>query len=311
MPIMNRQRFVRSFDGTELLVKSRGEGLPLVLCDGLGCKGFIWKRLIPAFEKRYHIVHWNYRGHGDSKIPDDLATMNIQCLVRDLALVLDELHLDKVVLIGHSMGTQVVLEFALTYPERVLGIVPVCGSYGRCLETFHNNGMLAASFPLLHEVAYRWPRLTQKIWRAAVTSELSYQIGARLEVNGRLVSREDFAPYFEAIAAIDIQTFVAMAENANAHSVEEQLGELKTPTLVVAGERDTFTPVWLSRRMQQLIPEAELLLVPAGSHAAPLEIPELVHLRIERFLNERVLPAVSKAAPAKQAASGSRRRKNA
>ncbi len=50
----------------------------------------------------------------------------------------------------------------------------------------------------------------------------------------------------------------------------------------------SFTPMWLSRCTARLIPNAELLIVPGGTHVTPLEQPELVDLRLERFLGERV-----------------------
>src|SRR5689334_3223329 len=101
---MNRERFVRSFDGTELYVSEAGEGLPLVLCDGLGCDGFIWKYFRPAFEGRYRVVRWHYRGHGLSKLPQDPKALDVESLRKDLLAVLDALALEKAVFVGHSMG---------------------------------------------------------------------------------------------------------------------------------------------------------------------------------------------------------------
>ena len=58
--------------------------------------------------------------------------------------------------------------------------------------------------------------------------------------------------------------------------------------LVVAGEKDTWTPFSLSTSMHEAIPGSELLVLPAGTHTGPLEHPELVALRLEKFLAERV-----------------------
>ncbi len=294
---MTRERFVRSYDGTDLFVTivGGGEGVPLVLCDGLGCDGFIWRRFRPAFLDRHRIIHAHYRGHGQSKIPEDLATLTVPNLVADLGCILDLLEVERAVLVGHSMGCQVALEYALEHSARTLGVVPICGSYGRPLETFHNSPVLASLMPRLRDIAAEWPRLAQSLWGAALRSELSYQYATRVEVNGQLVSRADFAPYFEHLISMDVRVFTTMATQANSHTVEERLGELECPVLVVAGDRDAFTPFWVSRRMQQLIPGAELLSVPGGTHISPLEIPELLHLRVERFLTERVAsePAVA------------------
>ncbi len=310
---MSCERFVRSFDGTELFVSDSGEGIPLVLCDGLGCDGFIWRRLMPAFADRYRIVRWHYRGHGLSRAPADPDALDISALRNDLLHVLDALGIREAVLAGHSMGCQVILDFGVTHPDRTLGLLPMCGSYGRPLDTFHDNGVAATVFPVIRDAVLRWPGLAQGVWRMTVGSELAYRFATTLEVNGRLVRQKDFRPYFRHMSGMDVGIFMRLVDRIQHHSVEEELSRIKAPTLVIAGEHDTFTPVWLSRRMQELIPDAELLVVPSGTHIAPLEIPELVHLRVERFLNDKVAPLASqqkskKATPAKIVAKKERRR---
>lgn len=290
---MMRERFVRSFDGTELYVSVHGpelgSALPIVLCDGLGCAGFIWRHLLPELETSHTVVRWHYRGHGLSKPPATPDTLTIEAFRDDLAAVMTALGLEQAVLMGHSLGAQVILEFAVTHPERTLGVVPVCGSYGNPLDTFHDNGTLGALFPYVRDVALSFPSFAQKAWRTVLTSEMAFQAALRLEVNGRFVRRKDFLPYFEHMSGMDAGVFIRLLDGASTHTTEPRLGDVSAPTLVIAGEHDTFTPVWLSERMQSLIPEAELLVVPGGTHVAPIEIPELVNLRIERFLRDRVL----------------------
>jgi pimeloyl-ACP methyl ester carboxylesterase len=81
-----------------------------------------------------------------------------------------------------------------------------------------------------------------------------------------------------------------MVRAAQEHDAGPLLSEIRAPTLVVAGERDLFTPRKLSLEMAQRIPSAELLEIPRGSHAALIEQPELINLRLEKFLRERVIP---------------------
>jgi pimeloyl-ACP methyl ester carboxylesterase len=286
-----RERFVTSFDGTELFVEDSGEGLPLVLSDGIGCGGFIWKHVRRSLGKNHRVIHWNYRGHGKSQPPRDMDSLSMDALRKDLAHVVDALELERAVFFGHSMGTQVILDYAVENPDRVAGLVPMCGSYGRVLDTFHDNGMLAAVFPSARDLILRFPALAQTVWRTVVSSEVAYQFALATEANASLTRREDFWPYFEHMAGMDVRVFVRLLDSAGAHSMETRLHEIGAPTLVVAGERDSFTPMWLSERMRDLIPASEFLTVPGGTHIAPIEIPELVNLRVERFLTERVRDA--------------------
>jgi len=296
------ERYVRASDGALLYVSVEGSGSPgrpaVVLCDGLGCVGFIWPYLRPSLAARHQVVRWHYRGHGLSSLPPRTEVVEIDQLVRDLGAVMDSLELSDAVLMGHSLGVQVVLEFALQHPERVRGVVTLCGSYGKPLETFHGSGRLGQIFPLLDAAARRFPVGTQTLWTKLLGSELAYQVAVHGgEVNRSLIHRQDFWRYFEDLSSMDARFFFALLRGANGHTVEDRLAALVSPTLVVAGEHDSFTPAWLSERMRDLIPTSELLVVPGGTHVAPLELPELVELRVRRFIEEHTLrPAPKKRA---------------
>src|SRR5690606_12058955 len=82
----------------------KSERLPLVLCDGIGCDGFIWPYVIDRFRDDHPIIRWHYRGHGRSAVPTDLSRLSLQDLVADLEGILDTLGVEKAVFAGHSMG---------------------------------------------------------------------------------------------------------------------------------------------------------------------------------------------------------------
>jgi pimeloyl-ACP methyl ester carboxylesterase len=285
---MERERFIRSFDGTELFTSSTGEGPAVVLNDGIGCDGFIWRYVRAALKGRYRIIHWHYRAHGLSSAPRDPDALGMPALRADLGAVLDAYSVDQATLLGHSMGVQVILDYALENPERVQGLVPICGSYGRPLDTLHGDGRLALLFPAMRDAMLRWPQHGQRVWSGILLSPLAQVIANTFEINAKIIRRGDFAPYLEHLAGMDVRLFFRLLDRIRHHTVEDRLGEVRAPTLVITGDRDTFTPAWLSHRMQMLIPGAELLVVPGGTHVTPIEIPELVNLRLERFLSERV-----------------------
>jgi len=85
--------------------------------------------------------------------------------------------------------------------------------------------------------------------------------------------------------------FLRTMESAADHTAWEHLSKIDVPTLIVAADHDRFTPLWLSQRMHREVPQSEMLVVPSGSHTAVIELPELISLRIERFLKERVPPS--------------------
>ena len=283
---MNRfkESYVRSYDGTRIYYLSQGEGVPLMLCDGIGCDGYVWKYLTERFRPTNRLVHYHYRGHANSDKPTNGNHYTIQDNVRDMIAVMDDDGVEKAVLLGHSMGAQVILEAYRMHPERVLGLIPVCGSYGYPLDTFHDNKLLKTIFPAIYATAVLFPEVIEAVWHRLVPTRLALFIAKHTEVNGRLVLDDDFFTYLKFIGGIDVRMFVKMLDHAAQHTAEDMLHTIGVPTLIVAGQYDTFTPMWLSDRMHREIPGSELLVIPDGTHTAPIENPELANLRIEKFL---------------------------
>ena len=289
---MANEQYIPSYDGTKLFTEAYGDASkpPLVLCDGLGCDGFIWQHFLPAFIDDFYIIHFQYRGHGLSAPPAIKSAMQVSDLRTDLLTVMDYYNLPEATLLGHSMGVQVILDFGVHHPERVTALVPMCGSYGHPLDTFHNTDIAGKVLPYLKRAVSFSPRVAQELWSRILTTELAYQIAVNTEVNGKILRREEFGPYFDRLSAMDVEVFLGAVTGLGSHSVEMFLPDLKVPTLVVAGQHDTFTPAWLSERMHELLPNSELLMIPGGSHVAPIEQPELLHLRFRDFLSNAIAP---------------------
>jgi pimeloyl-ACP methyl ester carboxylesterase len=279
--------FAEASDGTRIhyvaVGQASAERPTLVCCDGIGCDGFAWKYLVRDFAETHRIIRWHYRGHGRSGIPQDRSRVGFDDISGDLHAVLAATGTAQAVFLGHSMGVQVALEHHRRRPQDVLGLVLVCGSHGLPLDTFHDSKALKVLLPGMIAAADRFPDALNLIWRFASGGELAYQIATHLEVNGRLVRRDDFMPYFRHLAAMDPRLFLGMLDHASKHSAFDHLPQVDVPTLIVAGTRDTFTPYWLSLEMHERIRGSELLTVPQGTHVALIEQPELIALRLEKF----------------------------
>ena len=273
-------------DGSRIWYRSLGQGpRTLVLCDGVGCAGYIWQYLIPYFSDQYRIIHAQYRGHGFSSVPVDLSTMSIEQFAADLAGVLrQEVPDGPLVLLGHSMGVQVALEFLRSYPAQVESLVLMNGPYGEALAHVHNTGIFAQALPTFLSLADRWQPYLRKFWRPLLDSEVSYLFGLIFEVNPFLTKRRDFRPYFKDLGTMDPPAFLAALSSATQHSAWDLLAKITIPVLLVASEKDRFTPFPVVKSMHEAIAGSELLTLPTASHIGPLELPELVNLRIEKFL---------------------------
>jgi len=259
----------------------------VVLVDGIGCDGYVWRYLRTDLADRFGL-HLHYRGHGRTKAPADPTRVTVEDLADDVAQVLDDALVDRAVVIGHSMGVQVALETYRRHPARVAGLVLVCGAPSHPLKTFRGAGTLDDLLPTIQRWIHRVPGVINRVTRMVLPTRLAYEIASRLEIRRELVEPADFMPYLEGMARIDARLFVAMLSAAGQHSADALLPTIEAPTLVVAGGRDGFTPPERSQEMAAAIPRAEILEIPNASHTAPIERPHLVDWTIRDFIARRV-----------------------
>ena len=281
---------VSPIDGSPLFYESwgeRGAKTPLLLCDGIGCDGYVWRYLRTDLADRFGL-HPHYRGHGRTAPPKDPARITIEDLADDVACVLDDALVEKAVLVGHSMGVQVALETYRRHPDRVAALVLVCGASSHPLKTFRGSAALEDVLPIVQRWIQRVPGFINRVTRTLLPTRLAYEVASRLEIRRELVEPADFMPYLEGMARIDARLFVAMLSAAGQHSADDLLPSIRVPTLVVAGARDGFTPPERSRAMAAAIPAAELLEIPNASHTAPIERPHLVDWTVRDFVARRV-----------------------
>ena len=277
-------------DGSPLFYESwgeRGRATPVLLCDGIGCDGYVWRHLRHDLGDR-HCVHSHYRGHGRTPSPHDPARVNIEDLADDVACVLDDALVDRAVLIGHSMGVQVALETYRRHAARVAGLVLVCGAASHPLRTFRGSAVLEQWLPVIQKWIHRVPGVINRVTRVILPTRLAYEVASRLEIRRELIEPADFMPYLEGMARIDARLFVAMLSAAGRHSADDVLSQVTVPTLVVAGGRDGFTPPERSRAIAAAVPDAEILEIPNASHTAPIEHPQLVNFTVRDFLARRI-----------------------
>jgi pimeloyl-ACP methyl ester carboxylesterase len=262
----------------------------MLLCDGILCEGHIWKYLVPAFEADWECLHWHYPGHGRSDDPPPFSDLSPSRLADDAAAVLRHAEVLDTVVVGHSMGVQVALELWRRHRELVRALVLVCGSPGRIVESFHESAILGYAVPLLDVSSRFLPDATARVWRRLPSRWILWLAMHSREVNRRLISSADLGQYLGRLTRVDFRVGVRMLQAAGNHDASPFLPEIDVPTLVVAGVEDRFTPPERSRLMAADIPNAELLMAPGGTHSLPIEQPDLVNLRVRRFLEDR-LPA--------------------
>jgi pimeloyl-ACP methyl ester carboxylesterase len=280
----DERAFALGADGTKLFYGVRGDGPNLALLDGIGCDGWAWNHIQPHLSASHRVLHAHFRGHGRSGPLQDPDANDIAWLSDDVLRVLDAARMEQVVLLGHSMGTQVALEVYRRAPQRVRGLVLICGSYGRITHTFHGNDWLHRALPKLIAQVQKHKAVASALW-GRLPPQLAFKIAGWLgEIDGVALAGDDFRKYVEHLSDVDLDLYLAMLQKAGEHSAEDLLPHVQAPTLVIAAERDTFTPVDVCRPLAQLIPGAQYLELPGASHAAPLERAGAINQAIDEFL---------------------------
>ncbi|MFO0756395.1 MAG: alpha/beta hydrolase [Byssovorax sp.] len=290
---MPRALFAAGRDGTRLYVRTRegpegGADVTALLTDGIACDGFIWKYLWDDLARLMPVAHWHYRGHGRSAPPADAAAVELVEHARDLDAVRRAIGDGPVVLFGHSMGCQVALEAFRLRREKVKALVLVCGASGRITHTFKGTNVLAQVLPRIIARVEARPEIARALW-SRVPPEVALRIAFLAgEVDKIALAPEDLLPYMTHMVDIDLSMFLRMLRSAGEHSALDLLPTVDVPALVIAGDRDSFTPPRYAEEMAAAMPQGELLMVTGGTHVVPLERKEMVIQRVERFLRERV-----------------------
>ena len=116
-----------SVDGVNLHWTSAGSGAQtLVFVHGWTCDDTSWSAQVPALSKKYRVLTLDLPGHGKSGMPKDGA-FSMDLFARAVEAVRVEAKADRLVLVGHSMGTPVIRQYARLYPQHVAALVLVDG----------------------------------------------------------------------------------------------------------------------------------------------------------------------------------------
>ena len=127
----SQQQNVLSKDGVRINFFVEGKGEPaLIFIHGWSCDKSYWENQVKEFSPKYKVVTIDLAGHGESGMNRKNYTMEL--FGEDVAAVVNELGLKKVILIGHSMGGVVVIEAAHILKDKVIGLVGA--------DTFQNLG---------------------------------------------------------------------------------------------------------------------------------------------------------------------------
>jgi pimeloyl-ACP methyl ester carboxylesterase len=250
LPATNNQGYVKH-EQDRIWYAAYGAGSPVILLHGGLGHGGNWGYQVPALvENGYRAVLIDSRGH--SRSTRDARPFSYELMASDVLAVLDALHLEKAALAGWSDGACTALVLAARAPSRVAGVFFfACNMDPSGVKPFEPSPTLNRCFAR-HRKDY---------------AQLS-------------ATPEQFNEFVEAVSLMQ-----RTQPNYSAHD----LAQISVPVVVAQSEHDEFIKREHAEYLAQTIPNAELIVLNAVSHFAPLQRPEQFNAALLAFLR-KVLP---------------------
>jgi pimeloyl-ACP methyl ester carboxylesterase len=250
-------------NGGDFDKKKRG----LVFIHGSGGNHSAWSHQYARLHKKYNIVAINLPGHGRSGGNGEKDVRRYCVWVKKL---LDVLDLNGAVLVGHSLGAAVALQFAINYPQEIAGIVLVGG------------GMKMPVNPFFLEFLKTNPPVVP-----AEVIDLICKYSLAKENRPKF-----FTPLQKSISQSKVNVLYGDLLACNNLDLTQELGEIRVPALVICGAEDKMTPPDCSRQLAASISGATLEIIEGAGHMVMMERPAEFNISLEKFA-ESISEAVS------------------
>ncbi|MGI6687239.1 MAG: alpha/beta fold hydrolase [Christensenellales bacterium] len=249
-----------------------GSGEHLLLLHGWGPRSVsLEKNLLPLAERlkaRYRLTLVDFPGHGGTQAQE--AHWGVPEYAAWTLQVMDALGLKRVTILAHSFGGRVALYLAAGWPERVHKLV-LTG----CAGLRDKRGIKARSRAMGFKIARAGLELFGKIPALkAVSARALAGLRAGLSSADYLMTPENLRGSFSKIVRQDLRPL---------------LGDIAQPTLLVWGEKDAATPLWMGEVMAREMPRATLLVYQGDDHWAYQNQPARFANAVEAFMEEDFL----------------------
>ena len=235
-------------NGQRIAITRFGQGPALVALHGIGSRGTSWLPIADRLAQRYDVIAIDQRGHGGSSHPEHGYL--IPDYAADLSGVIDQLGLEKPLIMGHSLGGMVALEWAQHHQDRAAALLiedaPMRRGGPGVEELF--DGWIALSRMTLEEArahyAGEFPEWTEDDLDRRAQAIISVAPGVFLELKDNMVSQ-------------------------GGASVIATYAEIESPTLLIYGDIDAggMVPEFDARTFAETLPNVEIARIPDANHS--------------------------------------------
>ncbi|WP_336362513.1 alpha/beta fold hydrolase [Halalkalicoccus salilacus] len=250
--------------------EGEGEGDPVVFLHGIPTCSYLWAEVVPRIAEERRVIVPDMVGYGESSM-DDGFDRSIRAQEEMIDGLLEELGIDSCTFVGHDLGGGVGLRLAARRPKRVDRLVL-------------SNAVAYDSWPIETIVQLGLPE-------TADTTNVG-ELRELLEgmMTDTLADPERSEWFLEGMKAqwSSEEAVVSLVRNAAAtntnHTTEIDPEEIEAPTLLLWGADDEFQPIEYAERLNDDIPDSELVGIEGARHWVPVDRPEEYGDRLAAFL---------------------------
>jgi len=253
--------------GIEIAFDDVGHDEPVVLLHGFPLNRSMWSEQVEALRANYRVVTPDLRGHGETTVVHEPATMEESA--HDVAALLDELKIESASVAGLSMGGYVALDFCRLYPNRVSSLILADTRAGTDSDDARRGR---------EESAQRALREGMDAIREAMLPKLlsPETLARKTETVARVREMIDGTRPQGAAAAL--RGMAVRRDQTNF------LSEISVPTLIIVGSDDILTPPGEAALMHREILDSRVVTIERAGHLSNVEQPEDFNRALLDFL---------------------------
>lgn len=258
-PAKTNSREVQSQDGYKLYYEknfSKTKKPVLFFLHGLGGDLDAWRFIRDRLTKKdVPSIAMDLRGHGYSDHPRQFASYEMDHFVEDVATIMTQEKLKKVVLVGHCYGAITALHFALKYPKKLKKLVVISGSYAGPPYLFNK---------ILKKLASGVANL------GALISPRPYKPQHSEYPVGKFHADYEWTGLMRTITHNSLRSYALISKEIIKLDLESKLTRIKTPTLVIVGDNDSIFPAAISKKIHKKIAGSKFKVIPDANHVVVL-----------------------------------------
>ena len=250
--------------GTFYVYNKKNQNSPIVFIHGVGLTHEIWQPQLDFF-KDYSNLSYDILGHGKSSLKKE--KISFDDFSNQLIELLNDLKIDKIHLIGFSIGSLIARNFATKFNDRLKSLILLGSIYKRSEE---QQKVVNSRF----DQAKKELKLSKQALKRWFTDEyLKKNTGTYEKISSILSSN-------------NMSNFLKVYELFVRHKNDEDFEKIKVNTLIMTGEYDVGSTVEMSEELNKIIKNSEIKIIKDGKHLCGIECADDVNLTIKNFVNK-------------------------